>query len=143
MTGRNCAAILIVLLALVLGQESLTRAMIARIVLPPHASRTQVLKSIVNPPYQMAAPHYSIFSEVHEYFVPTVHAQIACGGSPCAYRKDMAMSNPMCTSGDFCPNCDTGPCTIHACFSSVNQKDTCDDSYTSCPACTDTGACRQ
>jgi hypothetical protein len=140
---RNWVAVLLVLFALVLGHAVLTRAVIARIVLPPHASRTQVLTSILNPPYQMAAPHYNLLSKVREYFVPTVHAQVACGLSPCAFRKDMPVSNSNCTSGDFCPDCFNGPCTIHECFSSPNQKDICDDSYESCSACTNTGPCRQ
>lgn len=117
----------------------------ARIVLPPHATRLQVLVSVVDPPYQMAAPHYSFVKQAREFFVPTVHAQICNGPTPCGYLKSMATPNPACLSGgNYCPDCINGPCTIYSCFSSTNPHQTCDDSYLNCnDACQDVGACKR
>jgi hypothetical protein len=150
---RNWMIGLTLLLALALACHIAARAMIARAVLSPHATRFQTLIAALNPPYQMAAPHYSLRKEVSGFFTPTVvHAQITgCGGgtSPCAYLKQMTICpNPNCPGGGcYCPDClnlSGDNCTPYHCVTSTKQSDTCDDSYTSCSgACQNVGACRQ
>jgi hypothetical protein len=128
-------------LALAIGCGIATRVMIAKAVLPPHATRLQILVTVLNPPYQMAAPHFNFLKEVRGFFRPTVvHAQVTCGTSPCAYLKPMSYCNPNCTSGGCsCPSCLNLPsdCTPYRCTTSPKLSDICDDTYTDCD-----GACQ-
>jgi hypothetical protein len=145
--GRNWMIGLTLLLALATACGIATRVMIAKAVLSPHATRFEILMTALNPPYQMAAPHYSLLKQARGFFMPAVvHAQV-CGTSPCAYLKERAICNPNCTSGCYCPDClnlNGTSCTIWHCESSTNQSDTCDDSYSSCSgACQNVGRCRQ
>lgn len=144
MRVRNWIIGLTLLLALAFAYHIATRAMIARAVLSPHATRFQTLIAALNPPYQMAAPHYGLRKEVREFFMPTVvHAQgTGCGGgiSPCAYLKAASYCNPNCTSGGCsCPSCLNlaTDCTPYHCVPSPSKSDICDDTYTSC-----NGACQ-
>ena len=140
------------LLAFAFAYAITTRAMIARVVLSPHATRLQILSAGLNPPYQMAAPHYNLRTELHEFLSPTIaHAQVlGCGGSgpsPCSYLKSVSACNPDCSSGCYCPDClnlSGTNCTIYHCITSTKASDVCDDSYSSCSgACQNVGACRQ
>lgn len=139
------------LVALAIACGIAKRVIIAKAVLPPHVTRFEILKTVLNPPYQMAAPHHSLLELARGFFMPTVVHALTCGGgggvSPCAYLKAMPLCNPNCTSGCYCPDClnlSGTNCTIWHCVASTNQSDTCDDSYTSCNgACQNVGACRR
>lgn len=117
-----------------------TRVMIAKAVLSPHATRSQILIAALHSRYQMAAPHFNLLKQVRGFFRPTVvHAQVTCT-SPCAYLKPMSYCNPNCTSGGCsCPSCLNlpGDCTPWHCVKSTSANDICDDTYTSCD-----GACQ-
>lgn len=147
---RNCMIGLTLLFALAFAYHIATRAMIARAVLSPHATRFQTLIAALNPPYQMAAPHYGLRKEVREFFMPTVvHAQGSpCGGPiPCGYSKPASYCDPNCTNGGCsCPSCLNlaTDCTPYHCINSPKATDTCDDTYTSCDgACQNWGRCKQ
>jgi len=145
--GRKWIAGLVLLLALGLAYRIAIGVMIARAVLPPHSTRTQVLMALVRPPYQMAAPHYKLLKEARRLFTPSVvHAQIYCGTSPCAFMKSILSCPPYCVGTGYCncPACATGNCRWYACITSSNQSDICDASakYWGCgDACSGTGAC--
>jgi len=141
---------LVLLLALGLGYRIAIGVMIARAVLPPHSTRTQVLMALVRPPYQMAAPHHTLRKEVLEFFKPRiVHAQVDCGGGvPCGGVKSQKYIFDECTNGPYCPSC-TCVCTVYHCVPG-SASDTCDDSYFQPPAncqgsasCQAIGACTQ
>lgn len=146
MGGRKWMIGLALILVLAFAYDIATRVMIARAVLSPHATRTQILLAVLHSPYQTAAPSYSLRNQVHGFFTPTVvHAQIhRSTPSPCGYMKSQSQCNPNCTSGCFCPDClnlSGDNCTIYHCVVSTKQSDICDDTYTECSNCQNTDAC--
>jgi hypothetical protein len=144
--NRMIGVALVLALAIVYGLA--TRVMIAKAVLPPHATRLEILVTVLKPPYQMAAPHFNLLKQMRGFFRPTVvHAQVTCGTSPCAYSKQQPVGcSPSCTGTGYCncPDCVYGTCHWYACASSTLASDTCDDSlkYWGCDqACSGYGAC--
>jgi hypothetical protein len=147
---RNWMIGLTLLLALAFANHVAARTMIARAVLPPHATRFQILIAALNSPYQMAAPHYSLRKELTGFFTTTVvRAQdTGCGGltNGCSGYKAMAMQNEGCSQNNDnkCPDCVNGPCVVWGCTYTGASSDICDDSYYSCNnACKNVGACTQ
>lgn len=133
---------LALILATALACGIATRAMIAKVVLSPHATRLQILIAALHSPYQMAAPHYSLRAQVRGFFRPAVvHAQITCVVTvPCGYLKPASYCDPNCTSGGCsCPSCLNlaTDCTPYHCVTATSASSICDDTYTSC-----NGACQ-
>jgi hypothetical protein len=110
--------------------------MVARAVLPPHATERQVLMSLVTPSYQMAEPHHSLLRKLANSISPvrTICAEPACDGTE---------TKPGCQAGcgfcGHCPYCVTGPCTIYMCQYTGASNAACSAAYGTypCAACED------
>src|SRR5882672_7949241 len=110
---------------LVLAAYYSTEAVLtARAVLPPNSGYGRIAKTVLHPPYQMAAPHHSLIKGVFAAFsVPNV---CASEGPP---QCNQLISAPAGGSCPYCPNCQTGPCTIYICKATSYQKSYCEFAY--------------
>jgi hypothetical protein len=97
--------------------------LIAKAVLPPSSSRSQIVRSALKPAYQMATPHRTPLSIFRSY--------VSKKGTVCAAPDcDSTHAQPACNSNCFgfcghCPDCVNGPCTIYNCvfvIPNVNSK---------------------
>jgi hypothetical protein len=149
MSRRKLTACLALCVSLVLTHFITARVMVVHATLPPQSARTDVLMALVKPPYQMAAPHYSLLKQAREFFMPTVHAYCP-GDVPCGNSRAEPYQNPNCNylqnGSNYCPDCTKGPCALWHCVYSTNQNSTCDDNhYNVCGPlqfhCQTTGVC--
>jgi hypothetical protein len=100
----------------------------ARTVLPPNSGYGRIAKAVLDPPYQMARPHYSLIKNIFTGF--SVQSVCASEGPP--YCNQL-ISAPVGGSCLYCPNCQTGPCTIYICKSTSYKKSNCEFAYNTAP----------
>ena len=116
--------------------QLVARAMVVKAVLPPNARFSSFVSTLVNPPYQIAAPHLSVSKVVHNFLFRTVEA---CGGTnpPCNGQtaslycgEDGECQNGFC----YCPGCQQVPgCTVKKCKQITVGKIYCESDNTTPP----------
>ena len=127
MTRKRLVVLSVVLVATLSGWRLGNALLIAGAVAPPRATVTNKLRLVfVNrPPYQIAAPHRTVFERIRFSIVPEVHA-CGTGSQQCDSTTTHATCNPACpfTCGN-CPNCANGPCTIYTCVGTTTLNNLC------------------
>lgn len=109
------------------------RLEVARAILPPRASKIQLLRYAIRPPFQIATPNTSLIRKVRISLVPGVQA---CTDPPCDGTKAVASCNNNCGYCGHCPDCLKGPCTIYTCTTGASNQ-YCQSGWNtgSCTAC--------
>lgn len=117
----------------ILAWRFATKVMITEAVLSPHATRLQVLKTALHPPYQMAAPHRRLFDGSNFSVVPEAKA---CTGGDCTGYETKPDCNSACSGFcGHCPDCVNGPCTVYLCAYTGALK-SCSPAYNTAPCTT-------
>ena len=121
-------------LLVIAGYYATAAVITAKAVLPPNSGYGRIAVALVHPRYQMARPHYSLMRSILNGFSVT-DACGSVGPPPC----NKEISKPLGGSCPYCPNCQTGPCTIYVCVYTGFAKGFCESSYgvPPCQACED------
>ena len=132
MSKRRVLMGLALLALAAVGLRFSTAVVAARETLPPRSTNRQIIRAVFHPPYKMVAPHHSSASVFEIFFSPT-----ACAGleNLCDGTETKATANPNCNSGDYCPDCVSGPCVIYKCKPTGNMNHLCDFFQSSNPNC--------
>ena len=112
MNRRKWITGLVVVALAFLGYQCANGVMVAKAVLPPHATRSQIVRSLLKPPYEMATPHRSLLKALRSSLFPvtTVCASLVCDGT-----EAKPTCNSACGFCGYCPDCVKGPCTLYVC----------------------------
>jgi len=101
------------LVVVLMAYQVESNILIAKAVLPPHATASQIGQSLVKPPYQMATPHRTVGTLLREYIS---RSSTVCAAQDCDSTHQMASCNDNCFGFcGHCPDCVMGPCTVYKC----------------------------
>lgn len=104
------------LLVLFIGYRGASAFMVAKAIVPPHASRASILRLAIHPSFQMATPHRTLFQELKLTLVPSVQA---CSPPNCTGEESQVTCYAPCPQDGncyYCPSCTLTPgCTPRQC----------------------------
>lgn len=109
------------------------RLMVARAVSPPGADIREIVGTAVRPPYEIAAPHRTLFRELQLRLIPGAAAQ-TLEPCDCTETKSTCNNCPYGQCGE-CPDCWNGPCVIWKCQATNNTKKKCIEKMSTDPQC--------
>jgi hypothetical protein len=99
MNQRKYIIGLLALAFTVLGYKGANGVMVAKTVLPPGATRSQIVQALLNPPYEMATPHQDLLRRVGEGLSLLRIPGVCAGGVPtptCDGTVHQATHQPGC-----------------------------------------------
>lgn len=97
------------------------RVYVAKAVSAPYATIGVILKTAIEPKYQIAAPHRRLFSAIKFSIIPEAKA---CATPYCDGTEPHTACPDGCLGCGHCPSCN-GPCTAYTCIQTTNFSRMC------------------